>query len=169
MGIHWRTRVIGPNLAALAQAGWSQQGWSGPPRAAEPAADLAAAGGQPADFPTSTILGAGANARVYQTCRLGNLAYRLDMPDGTYDVTLMFAELQYDAPGKRVFDVKINGKTVLDKLDIFAAAGKDLRVGSDVPGHCGQGRQAGHRSAAADGQAAAGRHRDRRHGGGHAG
>ncbi len=125
MGIHWRTRVIGPNLAALAQAGWSQQGWSGPPRAAEPAADLAAAGGQPADFPTSTILGAGANARVYQTCRLGNLAYRLDMPDGTYNVTLMFAELQYDAPGKRVFNVKINGKTVLDKLDIFAAAGKD--------------------------------------------
>jgi len=28
MGIHWRTRVIAPSLAALAQAGWSQDGWS---------------------------------------------------------------------------------------------------------------------------------------------
>ena len=24
MGIHWRTRIIGPNIAALAQAGWKQ-------------------------------------------------------------------------------------------------------------------------------------------------
>ncbi len=27
LGIHWRTRVLGPNVAALAQASWSQLGW----------------------------------------------------------------------------------------------------------------------------------------------
>jgi len=27
-GIHWRTRVIAPNVAALAHAAWDQQGWS---------------------------------------------------------------------------------------------------------------------------------------------
>jgi len=27
LGIHWRTRVLGPNVAALAHAGWSQKGW----------------------------------------------------------------------------------------------------------------------------------------------
>ena len=28
MGIHWRTRVLGPAVSALAQAAWSQDGWS---------------------------------------------------------------------------------------------------------------------------------------------
>ena len=33
IGIHWRTRVLGPNVSALAKAGWDQKGWhnkSGP-------------------------------------------------------------------------------------------------------------------------------------------
>ena len=29
MGIHWRTRILAPNVAALAQAAWDQHGWSG--------------------------------------------------------------------------------------------------------------------------------------------
>ncbi len=33
IGIHWRTRVLSPNIAALAAAGWSQRGWN--PRAGE--------------------------------------------------------------------------------------------------------------------------------------
>jgi hypothetical protein len=31
MGLHWRTRIISPNIAALAQAGWVQGEWSQPP------------------------------------------------------------------------------------------------------------------------------------------
>ena len=27
LGIHWRTRILGPNVAALAQASWSQESW----------------------------------------------------------------------------------------------------------------------------------------------
>jgi hypothetical protein len=27
LGIHWRTRILGPNVAALAQAAWSQETW----------------------------------------------------------------------------------------------------------------------------------------------
>lgn len=33
MGIHWRTRELGPNVAALARAAWDQSGWN--PRAGE--------------------------------------------------------------------------------------------------------------------------------------
>ncbi len=29
MGIHWRTRVLGPNVSALAKAAWDQTGWQG--------------------------------------------------------------------------------------------------------------------------------------------
>lgn len=28
MGIHWRTRILGPNIRALALAGWDQTGWN---------------------------------------------------------------------------------------------------------------------------------------------
>ncbi|HUU29799.1 MAG TPA: hypothetical protein VM123_18510 [archaeon] len=28
LGIHWRTRILGPNIAALAHAAWDQQGWN---------------------------------------------------------------------------------------------------------------------------------------------
>lgn len=28
MGLHWRTRALGPNIVALAQAAWDQAGWS---------------------------------------------------------------------------------------------------------------------------------------------
>lgn len=46
LGIHWRTKILAPNVSALAQAAWSQDGWN--PDAGKPAADLApAAEGQP--------------------------------------------------------------------------------------------------------------------------
>ena len=52
-------------------------------------------------------------------------AYRLKMPSGEYKVTLQFCEPHYNAAGKRVFGVKLQGKTVIDKLDIFAKVGKN--------------------------------------------
>ncbi len=47
MGIHWRTRILGPNVSALAKAAWDQTGWKGKATAApdgslryEPIADF---------------------------------------------------------------------------------------------------------------------------------
>ncbi|HTY60061.1 MAG TPA: malectin domain-containing carbohydrate-binding protein, partial [Bacteroidota bacterium] len=45
------------------------------------------------------------------------------LKDGPLHVTLKFAEIVRDAPGIRVFDVALNGKTVLKDFDVFAAAG----------------------------------------------
>ena len=42
---------------------------------------------------------------------------------GAVHVTLKFAEIVRDAPGIRVFDVALNGKTVLKDFDVFSAAG----------------------------------------------
>jgi hypothetical protein len=44
--------------------------------------------------------------------------------DGTYRVTLQFAELFQDAAGERLFDVAIEGQTELDDYDIYAEVGK---------------------------------------------
>ncbi|MEP6673674.1 MAG: glycoside hydrolase family 2 TIM barrel-domain containing protein [Ferruginibacter sp.] len=44
--------------------------------------------------------------------------YRFDVKDGTYQLTLYFVEPNNIKAGQRVFDVSINGKKVLDHLDL---------------------------------------------------
>jgi len=47
---------------------------------------------------------------------------------GTFTVRLGFSALPTDKPGQRVFDVRLNGKTVLKDFDIVRAAGKPHRA-----------------------------------------
>jgi len=60
---------------------------------------------------------------LYQTERWGTPVYTFAVPAGSYQVTLRFAELFWSAAGKRVFNVSINGVTVLTNFDIFADSG----------------------------------------------
>ena len=52
-------------------------------------------------------------------------AYRFDLPDGRYTVCLHFIEHyeKHSKAGDRIFDVKVQGKTVLKDFDIFREAG----------------------------------------------
>ena len=50
------------------------------------------------------------------------------MPAGTYTVTLKFAEIYFTAAGQRVFNVNINGQSVLSNFDIFAQAGANVAL-----------------------------------------
>lgn len=60
---------------------------------------------------------------LYQSERRGSFTYDFAVPSGTYAVTLKFAETSFTSAGQRVFDVAIDGKTVLSNFDIYAAAG----------------------------------------------
>lgn len=138
MGIHWRTRILGPNVSALAMAAWDQSGWNPTPGKTgknEPALPAeGCVGGNVAAFPNNTIADT-QEPTVYQTVRYDVEAYKLKVPGGTYTVTLKFCEPHYAEKGKRVFGVKLQGKTVIETMDIFAAVGKDKamdRVFKDV-------------------------------------
>jgi hypothetical protein len=50
----------------------------------------------------------------------GDFSYNIPLANGTYTVTLGFAEIQYTGQGQRVFNVAINGTTVLSNFDILA-------------------------------------------------
>ena len=63
---------------------------------------------------------------LYQTVRYGNFTHQFTVPNGTYTVTLKFAEVYWSSTGSRVFNVAINGTTVLSSFDIVAAAGGPL-------------------------------------------
>lgn len=117
MGIHWRTRILGPNVSALAQAAWDQSGWSAPEALAE-----GAIGGSVANYAGVDIADTDKDA-VYQTVRYDVNGYRIPVPNGTYKVVLQFCEPHYKEKGKRVFGVKIEGKPVIDKIDVFETAG----------------------------------------------
>jgi hypothetical protein len=51
-------------------------------------------------------------------------SYRLQVPNGTYRVTMKFIEPFYGKPGQRVFDVKLQGASRIEMLDLAAIAGR---------------------------------------------
>jgi hypothetical protein len=60
---------------------------------------------------------------LYQSERWGVFNYTFTVPSGGYLVKLKFAEIYYTSTGQRLFNVAINGTTVLTNFDIVAAAG----------------------------------------------
>jgi regulation of enolase protein 1 (concanavalin A-like superfamily) len=73
---------------------------------------------------TSRPIAASKDPELYASERWGSeLSYRLPVPAGKYKVTLRFAETYVKNPGERVFDVLLNGNTVLDHFDILKEAG----------------------------------------------
>jgi hypothetical protein len=126
LGIHWRTKVLAPNFAALAAAAWRQQPWNahfGQPLTVEQRSNDIHLGGHIAAF-THSIENTDEDP-VYQTVRYDLDAYRVTVPNGRYAVTLKFCEPYYGAAGKRVFGVRLQGNQVIDRLDLLARAGKN--------------------------------------------
>ncbi|HVV74360.1 MAG TPA: malectin domain-containing carbohydrate-binding protein, partial [Verrucomicrobiae bacterium] len=128
MGIHWRTRILGPNVSALAQAAWNQRPWVDTcrPASQRPALPLSPGpvGGQTAGFPNNPITGTD-DPILYQTVRYNLSGYHLAASNGLCRVTLKFCEPHYNAAGERVFDVQLQGATVITNLDVFARVGKN--------------------------------------------
>jgi len=69
--------------------------------------------------------------------RYGNFSYAIPVPQGSYTLSLYFAETMFGpfapsticrGPGCRVFDVSCNGRELLHQFDIFQAAG-----GASIP------------------------------------
>ena len=86
-------------------------------------ADQYFSGGSPATI--SNPIGGTVDDVLYQSERFGNFSYTLPLASGNYTVVLRFAEIYWDQAGKRVFDVWIEGKRVIQNLDIFARVGKN--------------------------------------------
>lgn len=126
LGIHWRTRVLGPNVSALAAAAWEQSAWNPAINKAvqTPRDPEGPNGGQFASFAGASIADTEDDV-LYQTVRYNTGGYYLDVPNGKYTVTLKFVEPHYNQKGVRVFDVSLQGSKVIDQLDIFAKVGKN--------------------------------------------
>lgn len=88
------------------------------------------------------------DAALFQTYRFGTnkLKYQFPVPDGDYQVELYFTEPWYgvgggaNCTGWRVFDVAVNGKTVIKNLDIWKEAGTDNALKKTVNVHIVDGQ-----------------------------
>ena len=92
------------------------------------AADEDFSGGAEANFANTIDTSAVSNpapAAVYQTERYGISTYTIPgLTSGkSYVVRLHFAEIYWKQAGQRIFNVSINGTTVLSNFDIIATAG----------------------------------------------
>lgn len=86
---------------------------------------------------TNDPIGGTRDWKLFQAFRFGRhkLNYRFNVPNGKYRVELYFVEPWHgtgaslvDCEGMRIFDVAINGKTVIDDLDIWAEVGHDVAL-----------------------------------------
>ncbi|MGH8071286.1 MAG: malectin domain-containing carbohydrate-binding protein [Candidatus Entotheonellia bacterium] len=81
----------------------------------------------------SVAIAGTADDRLYQSWRYGNFSYAFPMANGDYLVTLKFAENLWSQVGQRVFNVSMEGKVVLSKLDVFAKAGPNAAYDVTLP------------------------------------
>jgi glucose/arabinose dehydrogenase len=92
-------------------------------------ADQYFVGGKTKSYSSTQPVSGTADATLFQSERYGKtLTYRIPVVNGNYEVTINFAEMFWNAAGKRVFDVTIEGQTVLQDFDIWALAGQYAAV-----------------------------------------
>jgi len=60
---------------------------------------------------------------LFQTMSENLSPYKFDVPDGDYEVELRFVETKFKEIGRRVFDVRINRRKVLESLDLAKEGG----------------------------------------------
>ncbi|MFA5265931.1 MAG: malectin domain-containing carbohydrate-binding protein [Opitutaceae bacterium] len=126
IGIHWRTQILAPNIVALAAAAWDQS-WAPPGFDARRIPPQTASGAEGGIAFSRRFASQGAHDPiVFRTNRIGMDRYDVLIPRGDYTVTLGFSELEDKKPGERVFSVTLQGRVVIDHLDLAAqfAAGE---------------------------------------------
>ena len=75
---------------------------------------------------TSAAISGTTDDALYLTERYGgSFVYNIPLVNGSYDVTLMFAEIFHSINGSRVFNVSLEGNPVITNLDIHSKVGKN--------------------------------------------
>lgn len=91
-------------------------------------------GGAPFLLPSGTAVSNTATPAIYRSSLHGIAGYKVRVPNGKYNVTLLLAEDEFSTAGKRVFSAKIEGREVFANLDVFQQAGQHSAVTLLSPG-----------------------------------
>ncbi|MEJ7738207.1 MAG: malectin domain-containing carbohydrate-binding protein [Chitinophagaceae bacterium] len=87
-------------------------------------------------YSTGSPIDGTTNDEIYQSERYGTNAmfdYNFPLSNGQYTVILHFAEIYYADPGKRIFDVTLEGTKLLSNYDIVAKVGSFYATTETLP------------------------------------
>ncbi|HID10709.1 MAG TPA: hypothetical protein EYP17_05340 [Candidatus Latescibacteria bacterium] len=69
------------------------------------------------------------DVELFRSVRMGEeVVYRFDVPDGEYEVRILFAEIYWESSSAEQQDVYIQGRRVLRAFNIFDEAGHDVAL-----------------------------------------
>jgi hypothetical protein len=74
-------------------------------------------------FPDSIQFANTNEDEIYRSELREALFYQIRLPAGQYDLTLMFAETEFNSPSARIFNVYAEGQLIVNDLNIYGEAG----------------------------------------------
>ena len=78
---------------------------------------------------TTDLISNTQDMKLFQSVRMGEeMVYRFDLPNGKYEVRLLFAEIYWETGSAEQQDVYIQGKRVLRAFNIFDEVGHDVAL-----------------------------------------
>jgi PKD repeat protein len=101
------------------------------------AADTGFSGGS--TYSKNVAIAGTSDDALFQTERYGNFSYAAPVANGSYMVTLYFAEIYHTAAGSRSFDVLMEGTERISNLDIFGEVGATTAYITQTPVTVGDG------------------------------
>jgi hypothetical protein len=69
---------------------------------------------------------------IFQSEKYNLVAYKIRVPNGDYNIKLMFAENYFDVPGSRIFDIYVQHIRVIENLDIISKVGKNTALEEEI-------------------------------------
>jgi hypothetical protein len=80
--------------------------------------------GEVSDFPSASISLTDMDP-IYRSDRRGLVSYRVRVPNGLYNVSLMFAEKYFGTIGNRIFDIHLEGSLIENDFDVLSKVPKN--------------------------------------------
>lgn len=83
-------------------------------------------------YPSSLQISGTDEDIIFQSEKYGMVTYKIRLPNGRYDVKLMFAENYFNQAGSRIFDVYLEQNREIENLDIYSLVGKNAAYISEI-------------------------------------
>ncbi len=84
--------------------------------------------GNLASYPSSLQISGTDEDVIFQSDKYGMVTYKVRLPNGGYNVKLLFSEKYFNTSGSRVFDVYLEQNRVIENLDIYQTVGKNAAL-----------------------------------------
>ena len=88
--------------------------------------------GNSSNYPSSLQISGTDEDVIFQSDKYGMVTYKVRLPNGSYDVKLLFSEKYFNSAGSRVFDVYFEQNRVIENLDIYQSVGKNAALVREI-------------------------------------